>query len=747
MAKRNKGKKGKPGRPVQMPIQASAGAAATGQATGQAGGQAKGSAAPRGGTRRHVELGELEGFAADRLDWGLVRELFESQASSSLGRRALRELEPREDADAIAALARVAELMALEGASPPLADLTDPLPMLHGAVAERRALSSDDLTGLLDFLRAITRIAGWLDERRASCPQNAALMGGLPDLSILRNLLENGLDGRGNVRDEASGKLSKLRGSVRRLTQEVERKAKGIANRPEYKGAFADGQMGRVHLRDGRPVLAVKAKGAGRVRGLVHDRSSSGETLFVEPSELIEAGNELAGAKADESREVNRLLVEWTRAALDRLPGIEGAADRLADFELAVIGERFAAVHGGRPAELPEIPDDGAMVLREARHPLLSEQARSGVLERCIPIDLRLGDPFDILVITGPNTGGKTLALKTAGLFALLTRLGLPITAARGSVVPLYRGIVADIGDEQEVQQSLSTFSSHLKRIADGLPQASPRTLFLLDELGGGTDPADGAALGAALLEWLRVRRVPTLASTHIGRLKEYAYRHARVENANVEFDLETLRPLYTLIVGAPGESRALAIAARLGFDPAILQAAAERVERPTGDSQKLMDDMRDARLEAERSRSAADDRLDEVEQLKAQLEETSRMLADREKMLVDEAQLELDKRLARVRQLLERGAKLSAQLAGEHRRSMEGLFGELAESVGAASLTDARASFLGALKKGDFVWVPRFKKRCPVLRLDRDRGKLRVRLGNQELELAFDDVSALESA
>ena len=705
--------------------------------------------APRGGTQKQVELGDLDGFAAERLDWPLVRELFERHCSTSLGRRALRRLEPRGDEAAAAALARVAELadrFPVTGEAP-LGDLNDPMPLIEGAERSRMALSETDLGAVLDFLRAVVRTTVWYGARRDALPLNAELVADLPELEPLRARLEAGLDGRGGVRDQASARLAKLRDEVRKLTQRIEKRAKALANRPELKGALADGLGGRVSLRDGRPVLAVKAKHAGRVRGMVHDRSGSGETLFVEPAELIEDGNALSTARADEQREVQRLLTEWTRDVLQAKAPIAETAGRLSEVELAIVGRRFCEAFGARVPELPSAASGDVLVLREARHPLLADQERAGKLDECVPIDLRLGDPFDVLVITGPNTGGKTLALKTAGLAVLLARLGLPFPCAKGSVVPLMRGIVADIGDEQEVAQSLSTFSSHLVRIAEGLPRASPRTLFLLDELGGGTDPADGAALGAALLDWLRVRRVPTLASTHIGALKEFAFRHPTVENACVEFDLETLQPLYRLVVGTPGESRALSIARRLGFDPAILADAEQRVARPEHESAKLMDEMRTARVEAERSRSLAAERALEADARLADLARDAERLDERRELLATEAQSELEQRLAPARAHVDRARALLAQLGKEQRAVLEPVLDELAGSLGSASLTDRRKEFLDGLRKGDLVWVPRYKKRCPVLRIDRDRGRLKLRLGRQELELDLDDVSSLESA
>ena len=690
----------------------------------------------------------LQDFSAGRLDWPAVRALFERQAASSLGRRALLELEPRQPLDARAAHARTAELLALPASAegPPLGELADPIPILEDAQRFNRPITGDGFVTLISFMRARQRIAAWLEEHRESAPELARLRSGLPDLSALHAELEAGIDPRGRVRDKASVRLGKIRERLGALTRELERAAKAIAARPELRAVFADGQVGRVHLRGGRPVLAVRAKSSGRVRGIVHDTSASGGTVFIEPEALIPRGNELAGVRADEEREVSRLFVEWTHAAFERADAMGRVAERLAQVELAVIGARAARALDARPATIPAVGEPAVLVLKEACHPLLVDQQREGLLERAVPIDLRLGDSFDVLVITGPNTGGKTLALKTAGMAALLTRLGLPFPCGPGSTIPIYAGVVADIGDEQEVEQSLSTFSGHLARIAAGLERAGPRTLFLLDELGGGTDPAEGAALGAALLDHLLRAGAPTLASTHIGRLKEFAFSRPRAENASAEFDAETLRPLYRLVVGAPGESRALQIAQRLGFDRGILDEARRRHERPSVESEKLMGDLRTAREQAERDRAEAEDRLAAATERQGQLETTAADLEQQRAGLVDEAQAALEGRLGAARGVAEQLRALASQLGGGQRAKVEALVGELEGALVAGGLTDRRQSFLGQLRKGDLVFVPRYSKRCPVLRLDRGKGRVVVRLGRRELELQLDDISGIES-
>jgi DNA mismatch repair protein MutS2 len=691
-----------------------------------------------------VHAPSLEEFAADVLDWPGVRAQLVPLAGSALGRRAVLELEPRDDDGARAALARVAELVALGGDEPGTSDLYDPLPALERARTASVVLAPEELLGLLSFLKGAVRLCAWLADRAARAPHLARLADGAPRLESLAELLEGGIDRRGEVRDDASPRLAKLRAAQADITQRIERRVRAIANSPDLRNVLSPGMQGTVHLRDGRAVLAVKAKSIGQVPGIVHDHSGTGETVFVEPREVIELGNELAVVRADVQREVQRLLVEWTRAALERQDRIEKLAARMVEVELALVGKRLCERLGARVPEVASTAE--GLVLRAARHPLLAWQVLEGRLDACVPIDLRLGEPFRVLVVTGPNTGGKTLALKTAGLCALMTRLGLPFPLAAGSKVPLYRGIVADIGDEQGVEQSLSTFSASLVRIAAGLPRAGPRVLFLLDELGGGTDPADGAALGAALLEWLLARSAPTLATTHIGKLKEFGFGHPGAENASVEFDVETLRPTYRLVVGAPGESRALVIARRLGLPGDVLARAEALVDRGGEESRRLMGEIQTARVSAERAREeAAKQHVDATRRT----EDLARAQADldaRRALLVDEAQVELERRLASARDGVAALRRVVPQVGGAVRGELDQALASLERALTGAALTERRRAFVDGLRKGDFVYLPRQKKKVQVHKVERDKGTLRVRLGNLDLEVPLDEATAFES-
>jgi DNA mismatch repair protein MutS2 len=481
------------------------------------------------------------------------------------------------------------------------------------------------------------------------------------------------------------------------------------------------------------------------VPGLLLDRSHSGETVFVEPRAAVELSNRLVELEADIRAEEARILVELTRVALEHERAIVLASRRVAELELAWIGTLFCRDFGAR---VPEVAsrERGDLLLRGARHPLLVDEQRAGRLDEVVAIDVRLGGEFDLLVITGPNTGGKTLALKTVGIAAWCVRHGLPVCCADQSRVPLYAGLVVDIGDEQEISQSLSTFASHLKRIQAGLPRAGPATLFLLDELGGGTDPAEGAALGDALLEWLLERRAPTIATTHLGKLKEFCFRHARAENASVEFDAQTLRPRYRLLIGTPGESNALAIAARYGLPPAVVAAARSRLERGDRDAQKLMEQMRGAAEHAERLRSAAESKLDEVARVDASLRERRDELERRRDLVEAEAQRGLEERVGDARQTLRSAAPLLEQLPSDAARRLRELLTQADQQLGRASLTERRRAFLDALEKGQLVFVPRYRQRCIVQRIDRAKREVSVRLGKLTVTVPFDEITWYEA-
>ena len=688
-----------------------------------------------------VRARRLAEFAAGPLGFENLLRLLDAHALTSLGKRAIQELAPLEEAEARIALARLTEMVDLERikSGPSLAGVTDPLP----SFASNRTMDETDFLALREFASASERLGHWLEARKSEIPALASLREELPNLWQVRERIDRVIDARGKIRDDASPVLARLRKEMSKLASRVTERLASVLARADLKNILSEF---RVIRRGGRSTVAVKAKSSGRVRGILHDRSQSGETVFIEPQEVVEPQNRLFEIGADERREVARVVNELARKLAGEKPLFEAAAKAIGKLEMSWISACFAGEYSARPALLPG--ERGAapeLLLREARHPLLIEQEKLGRLEAVCPIDLRLGLEFDLLLVTGPNTGGKTLSMKTAGLFALMTRCGLPVPGAEGTTIPLYEGIVADIGDEQEISQSLSTFSSHLVRIREGLERAGPNVLVLLDELGGGTDPDEGAALGEAILARLCELGAPSIVSTHLGRLKEFAFRNARAENASCAFDHKTLRPLYRLLLGTPGESGALIIARRLGLDDSLIEYAEERIVRSDEDVRELMRDVRNVRTDAERARTKAEAKLAQASHRVREIDELRGQLEERSDLLEAEAQRGIEERVADALRALESAQALLPQLPKSSREPMEEALGKVHRELGGASLSERRQLFLDSLHKGQYVFLPRYKKRCIVQKVSKSKRELLVRIGGMSMRVSFDEATSYE--
>ena len=482
------------------------------------------------------------------------------------------------------------------------------------------ALDPDQLLGVADTVRAAQK----LFEDIGPYPPLAALAKFARPPRPLAEAIEHAISGTAEILDRASPRLGSLRSELRAAQARLQQRLDGL-----LKGELARAlQEPIVTLRGGRYVVPVKSEMRSAVKGIIHDQSASGATVFIEPLEILEANNALREAELAESAEVRRVLDELSRRVERAGEDLDSVTTALAALDLLLAKAELAA---HLECERPVLDSHGVLDLVGARHPLLVERG-TGV----VPIDVRLGSDFRALVITGPNTGGKTVTLRTIGLLVLMAASGLQIPASRGSRVPVVRRVFADIGDEQSIAQSLSTFSSHLRNVVATLAEAERDDLALLDELGAGTDPDEGAALAMAVLETLLERGVLVAGTTHYPELKAFALNTPGVSNASVEFDAESLRPTYRLHIGLPGSSNAFAIASRLGLDNAVLARAESHLselhrslERTLREAERHRTDLsaalEEARVSAEDARRHTEEARREAERIRDEAERSAR--------------------------------------------------------------------------------------------------------------------------
>ena len=451
------------------------------------------------------------------------------------------------------------------------------------------------------------------------------------------------------VADNASPALASIRRKIRAASQRVRDHLDKLIHSQAHQKHL---QESIVTQRGGRYVVPVKAEFRGEVPGLVHDTSASGATVFVEPMSVVEANNEIRVLRSDEQDEIARILLELSGEAGSFADSIIESYHYAVELDLIFAKAQVAYK---MKAVVPQVGEDGKIALHAARHPLIAK-------EKVVPTDITLGVEFDTLIITGPNTGGKTVALKTIGLLTLMAMCGLMIPAGEGSRVAVFRHILADIGDEQSIEQSLSTFSSHMVNIIHIFEVADNSSLILLDELGAGTDPVEGAALAEAIIQELRGRGVRLACTTHYAELKAYAIQTPGVENGSCEFDVATLRPTYRLLIGVPGKSNAFAITQRLGMDTAIVDRARELVSREGNAFEQVV-----GRLEEDRRKME-----DELEALRASAAQ-AKANAEASQRLKDEAEAQAKKEIDRARQE-------AAQIVQKTRQRADALVGELEE-------------------------------------------------------------------
>lgn len=643
------------------------------------------------------------------LEFEKILTRLSTYASSSLGKELALALRPALNAAEIKeGQAETTEALFLlqSGERIPLGGIHD----LRAAIKKAGlggVLSPEELAAVRETCRAARLFREFFrGEKEETAPTLAALAAGLTAFPAVEEAIERAVTPEGEVKDSASPQLYRLRTQLRALQNRVRDKLEELVHGETRKYL----QEALITLRNGRYVIPVKQEYRQVLPGIVHDQSASGATLFIEPMAIVEINNQLRQVEAEEEKEVARILTVLSAQVGEVAAPALGNLKILARLDLAFAKARYSQAIGGTE---PVINNQAYLRLLSARHPLLEGDV--------IPIDLELGRSFHTLVITGPNTGGKTVSLKTAGLLTLMAQAGLHIPAASGSEVGVFTGVYCDIGDEQSIEQSLSTFSSHLTTIIGILKEARDQnSLVLLDELGAGTDPAEGATLAVALLEEFHRRRVRTIATTHYGDLKVFAYHTPGVQNASVEFNPQTLAPTYRLLIGLPGRSNALAVASRLGLDPAIIARAREllspgerRVEDLIGEIMKerqmLEEERRDASALRLRAQREEQELKAELAKWKAKREELLKEAREEARSLVRETRREMENLLRSLQESTDASAR--AKLANQARAAMAERLETLAEP-----LLPGDGGYRGALEVGMKVKLAGFGQEGVIL-------------------------------
>ena len=699
-------------------------------------------------------------FSRDALEFPGILELVRGFLSGPITEPLLHALEPRTDLEGIRRdneLTREACEYLREGSRPGVGSLKDPRPVLDRLAIEGESCAALEILALVEVARAARDLRDVFS--KTPFTRLDALAGGIADFREIVRELDGKILPDGTVDSSASPALARIRRSIERLKVEVQSALEKLLRRLSQAGVLQDTV---IAIRNERFVLPIRAEEKHRVHGIVHGASSSGATLYLEPMETVPLNNELVELEDSEFAEVQRVLGEFSGKLRARHADLRAATQILSELDLAFAEAEFARQYD---CCLPEFAGEAGaardLILADVRHPLLDKALR-GQNRKSVPLAIELKEPTTLMIVSGPNTGGKTVALKTAGVAVLMAQAGLPVAASLARL-PIFDRVLADIGDQQSIQANLSTFSAHIKNIQSMVEVAGRNALVLIDEIGSSTDPNEGAALAVAVLEHFRARGAMTLVTTHHSRLKAYAAETPEAVNAAMEFDEATLQPTYRLLAGLPGKSSGLDIAQRLGLDPAIVAKARTLIDPSEAQAAALVAKLHEQKSEIEREMARLAQEQREFEERKRRLEQEF----ERERR----AKLkELDKRLEETlrqhegkweRTIAEIRAQIEAQ--GQSSKAARGLerkaarlerdareewnaqvLETLGEPEGAGS--DAQDRVEAALAVGDRVRVQNLSTPGTVLALVGD-DHIEVEVGRLRMRVRKDEVRVLRSA
>ena len=678
------------------------------------------------------------------LEFTRIRELLAEGALTPAGAEKCRQLEPADELTAVQALQAETEeatvILQYAGGHPMIA-FPDVKPAL--VICEKGgSLSAGMLLNVAELLRASRAAQDALVTERENTPLLRAKAEGLFVSRSIEKDITDAIISEDEIADRASSELMNIRRHLRGAQDRIRDKLNQMIHSATLQKALQDPI---ITVRNNRYVLPVKAEYRSMVQGLVHDQSSSGATLFIEPMAAVEMGNELKQWELKEQQEIARILAALSAEVAPYAAAIAETQEQLAEldfiFAKGLLSRRFFCVS-------PKMNNEGRLKIIRGRHPLIDP-------EKVVPSTIWLGEEFTSLIITGPNTGGKTVTLKTVGLFTLMAQAGLQVPADPGTELAVFEQVFADIGDEQSIEQSLSTFSGHMTNIVEIMHEVTPRDLVLFDELGAGTDPTEGAALAQSILTRLLHIKVRTLATTHYSELKAFALTTQGVENASVEFDVETLRPTYRLSIGVPGKSNAFEISRRLGLPENLIDAARKLL---SGNAIRFEDVIANAeyhRQVAEKERQLAEEanretiRLrHEAEQLRKEMEQKReqalRKAREDAKHIVDQARRESESVIAELKKMKKNAASGDASV-NDLRRRLDKESDALAEGLGRGETDGGEAP--KTVKIGDQVKILTLGVEGTVLAPPDEKGEVRLQAGMMKFTAELSQLRLIRQA
>jgi len=678
----------------------------------------------------------------------IIRKLA-AMAASELGRELAESLSPETDYSKVQSLLEETSAgvsFILRKGSPPLGGIHD----IRGSLKRVEigsVLSPGELLKVADTLRACRNLKNYCSDSAISDEDNAVsrLVERLETNKRIEEKISLSILSEDEIADSASPELSNIRRKIKEAQNSVKEKLNEILRSARYQKFMQDAI---VTMRGDRYVIPIKQEYRNEVPGLVHDSSSSGATIFIEPMAVVEANNNIKQLKIKEQIEIERILRELTDDVASIVDSLKSNVSLLARIDFIFAKAKLSLEYN---CVCPRLNSARKIIIKKGRHPLLDKKT-------VVPIDFWIGDKFSTLVITGPNTGGKTVTLKTVGLFVLMTQAGLHVPANEGTEMSIFTKVFADIGDEQSIEQSLSTFSSHMTNIVKILESADDESLVLFDELGAGTDPTEGAALAMAILECLHQMGSITVATTHYSELKVYAISTAGVENACCEFDVETLKPTYNLLIGVPGKSNAFAISKRLGLPQHILARAKEFLTQEDIQFEDILMTIEKNRSESEKERIKAENYRIEIEKLKNELEQQRRKIDLQKEKVLREAKEEARRILLEAKreseELLEELRRLQQeQEAAERNKAAEEIRSRLRKKLNEVedSLAESLMPKMGYvkppenLKPGDSVLIVNLNQKGTVITPPDKDGEAVIQAGIMKINVHVTNLKLID--